>query len=125
MTRVLVSDNSYKKTEKQSSTRSMPQAPVSREVKSFDHEIDMETIEQLRSDQKLRRQLKEHGLLSDLSNDSTDSNSSSFDDTNSENSKSKKKRKKKHKHKKRSGINANASDKVRNPQKWPHAHLQF
>ena len=129
MTRVLVSDNSDKKTEKQSRTRSRPQAPVSREVKSFDHEIDMETIEQLRSDPKLRhsvqRQLKEHGLLSDLSNDSTDSNSSSSDDNNSDDSKSKKKSKKKHKHKKRSGINAKASDKVRNPQKWPHAHLQF
>ena len=24
-----------------------------------------------------------------------------------------------------SGINAKASDKVRYPQRWPHAHLQF
>ena len=72
----------------------------------FDHDIDIETIDQLRSDPKLRhsvqRQLKEHSLLSDLSNDSTDSNSSSSSDDNRDDSKSKKKSKKRHKHKKKS-----------------------
>ena len=35
------------------------------------------------------------------------------------------KRKGKKHTKKKSGINANASDRVKNPQKWPHSHLQF
>ena len=49
--------------------------------------------------------------------------SSSSEDSSSNNEK--KKKKKKHKHKKKSGIKAKASDKVRHPQKWPHAHLQY
>ena len=36
----------------------------------------------------------------------------------------KRKKQKKYK-KKKSGINAKASDRVNNPQKWPHSHLQF
>ena len=35
------------------------------------------------------------------------------------------KKKKKHKKHKKSGINAKASDRVKNPQCWPHAHLQY
>ena len=111
---------------KQSSERSRLSA--SREI-SVEHEIDMETIEQLRSDSKLRhtvqKQLKEHGLLSDMSSTSSDSDSSSYFDDSDDSKSEKKSKKKRSKHKKKSGINAKASDKVRHPQKWPHAHLQY
>ena len=40
-------------------------------------------------------------------------------------SKSSKKHKNKRHPKKKSGIKAKASDKVKAPQKWPHAHLQY
>ena len=66
-------ESGSKKTEKkQSSVRSRLPAP--REV-SYEHEIDLDTIEKLRSDSKLwhkvQKQLKEHGLLSDLSSSSS------------------------------------------------------
>ena len=132
MTPVKISDDresGSKKTEKkQSSVRSRLPAP--REV-SYESEIDLDTIEKLRSDSKLRhkvqKQLKEHGLLSDLSSSSSDSSSSSYFEDSDDDSKSEKKSKKKHKHshRKKSGINAKASDKVKHPQKWSHAHLQY
>ena len=80
---------------KQSSERSRLLA--SREI-SVEHEIDIETIEQLRSDSKLRhtvqKQLKDHGLLSDMSSTSSDSDLSSYFDDSGD-SKSEKKSKKK------------------------------
>ena len=36
-----------------------------------------------------------------------------------------KRKSKKSTKRKKSGINANDSDRVKNPQKWPHSHLQF
>ena len=49
---------------------------------SVEHEMDMDTIEQLRSDSKLRhtvqKQLAEHGLLSAMHSTSSDSDSSSY-----------------------------------------------
>ena len=110
--------------------KSKSKLPVSHEIssgreKDDDCEIDELTIQQLRADDKLRhkvqKELKKHGLLSDMSSSSS-SESSSSEDSSSENEK---KKKKKHKHKKKSGIKAKASDKVRHPQKWPHAHLQY
>ena len=59
-----------------------------------------------------------------MSSSSSESESSYFEDSDDD-CKSEKKSNKKHKHKKKSGINAKASDKVRYPQKWPHAHLQY
>ena len=54
----------------------MPRLLASREI-FIEHDIDMETIKQLRLDSQLRhtvqRHLKEHGLLSDLSSTSSDS----------------------------------------------------
>lgn len=125
MTSVLVSDKS-KKTE--SGARPKTKISTSREsytTRENDCEIDEVTIQQLRDNDKLRhkvqKELKKHGLLSDMSNSSSDSSSSEDSLSSCENEK----KKKKHKHMKISGINAKASDKVRHPQKWPHAHLQY
>lgn len=99
---------------------------------SSDSEID---ITALRKDEILRKlvrkELSNLGLDSyDSSSDSSISSSESTDDEYasavSTNSKSKKNKKhKSKKHKKKSGISAKASDKVKTPQKWPHAHLQY
>ena len=75
-----------------------------------------------------KRELNTLGLDSNSSKSSSscssDSSESSFEE--SESSVSKKQKKKlKHSQKKKSGINAKASDKVKFPQRWPHAHLQF
>lgn len=97
-----------------------------------DSEID---ITALRNDETLRKlvrkELSNLGLDSyDSSSDSSTSSSESTEDeyasavsTNSKSKKSKKQKSKKHK--KKSGISAKASDKVKTPQKWPHAHLQY
>lgn len=97
-------------------------------------EVDSEniTLDTLRKDTKLRnrvkKELKKCGIVSESSSDSESSAESYFDssesDTKSDQSNKKKKKQKKHK-KKKSGINAKASDRVKNPQKWPHSHLQF
>ena len=58
---------------------------------------------------------------SDTDSTCSSSSSSSDDDSTDNDSKSKKKEKKK----KKSGINAKSSDKVKFPQEWPHAHLQY
>ena len=132
-TSALISD-SGRKTEKGNWTFSngKSKVPVSHEISSGrenddDCEIYELTIQQLKSDDKLRHkvqtELKKHGLLSDMSPSSISESSSSSDDSSSNNEK--KKKKKEHKHKKKSGIKAKASDKVRHPQKWPHVHLQY
>ena len=98
-------------------------------------------INSLHNDKKLRKsvqkELQSLGLkITSLSSDSSDSSSDSSlssdsdsdtDTTYSSSHKSKKKKKKnKKKHlKKKSGIKAKSSDKVKAPQKWPHAHLQY
>ena len=107
-----------------------------------DSKLDTDlTINNLRSDEHLqtlvRKELKKMGLAdksgesSDTDSDSSinsssssDSDDSSSDDQSHSNSKAKKKNKSKKK-KKKSGISAKASDKVKFPQEWPHAHLQY
>ena len=58
-----------------------------------------------------------------MSNISLDSDSSSYFDDSDDSMSEKKSKKKRSKHEKKSGINAKAFDKVRHPQKWPHAHI--
>ena len=95
------------------------------------------TIHDLRNDEHLqtlvRKELKKMGLSdknaesSDTDSDisSSSSSSSSDSDDSSSDNKSHSKSKKKKKKKKKSGISAKASDKVKFPQEWPHAHLQY
>ena len=103
-----------------------------------ENEINIKT---LRKDKKLRKsvrkELKSLGLhceeLSSASisdNSSSESTSSYNSDTSDDDSSSNRKVKKEKKHKskknkKKSGIKAKSSDKVKSPQKWPHAYLQF
>ena len=80
-------------------------------------------INSLRNDEQLkslvRKELKKLGLADADSFDSDTDSTSSDDDSIDNDSKSKKEKKKK------SGINAKSSDKVKFPQEWPHAHLQY
>ena len=101
------------------------------------------TINTLRNDKKLKQkvasQLKKLSVkddssdseydiacsdssFSDDSESDSDSDSSSYSSRNSRSAKKKKHRKSKNK---KSGIKSKASDKVRFPQRWPHASLQF
>ena len=95
-------------------------------------------IKSLRSNIALKKMVKKElcnlGLQSqntteDSSIDSLDSSSSESSDnessSSSASSKAKKHKKKKKHMKKKSGIKSKVSDKVKLPQKWPHAHLQF
>ena len=98
-------------------------------------------INSLGNDKKLRRSvqkelqslgLKITSLSSDSSDSSSDSSLSSDSDSDTDTSysssrkcKKKKKKSKKQHLKKKSGIKAKSSDKVKAPQKWPHAHLQY
>ena len=96
-------------------------------------------INSLRNDKKLgksvQKELQSLGLkITSLSSDSSDSSSDSSlisdsdsdtDTTYSSSHKSKKKKNQKKHLKKKSGIKAKSSDKVKAPQKWPHAHLQY
>ena len=104
---------------------------------------DYVTINSLRKNDKndklrktVRKELKSLGLhCEDLSSasvsvdTSSDSSSSSNSDASDNDSSSKHKARKSKKHKskknKKSGIKAKSSDKVKSPQKWPHAYLQF
>ena len=102
------------------------------------NEID---INSLRKNKKLRKSVRKElsslGLhcqelsSSSRSTDSSDKSSSSgtsdtSDDDDSSNQKVKKNKKhRSKKSKKKSGIKAKSSDKVKSPQKWPHAYLQF
>ena len=58
-------------------------------------------------------------------NSSTSSSSSDSSDSSSASEVDNAMKKKKHKEHKTSGINAKASDRVKNPRHWPHAHLQY
>ena len=66
--------------------------------------------------------MKKLGLSLDDSETSDNSSTSYFE---SEESDSGKKKKKDNKKKLKSGINAKASDRVKFPQRWPKAYLQF
>ena len=75
----------------------------------------------------MRKELEAFGLSSNqgnINNSSTQSSSSSSVSS-EERKKSKSKDKKKKKHKLKSGITAKASDRVKHPQKWTQAHLQY
>ena len=117
----LADDSSEKKSKKDSSKIS------SYEI-SLTDDIDINTLRKDKSlRDKARKELKLLELLSDTETDSSESSSSSdsFFDSSDESVSDSKKKKQKHKKKKKPGINAKASDRVRNPQKWPHSHLQF
>ena len=58
------------------------------------------------------------------SSDSTSTSSSDHSSDTNDNTDRKSKKKKKKAHKKKSGISAKASDRVKFPQKWPHAHFR-
>ena len=91
-------------------------------------------IHTLRNDEHLQtfvcKELKRMGLASanqnvtssDTDSDTSSSRSSDSDSYSSDKGHSKSKKQKK---KNRSGINAKSSDKVKFPQGWPHAHLQY
>ena len=88
------------------------------------------TIEDLRKNPKLQNKVKKELKKIGLSCNNLDSSSSSVSSSSSSESSSSSdsesiKKKKKHRKHKKSGINAKASDRVKNPQKWPHAHLQY
>ena len=97
------------------------------------------TIQDLRNDKnlkkKVQKELKSIGLVfaseynssnSSASDTATSSSSSSEgESSDSDIDKKKKKKKKKKYHKKKSGMKAKSADKVKFPQKWPHAHLQY
>ena len=91
-------------------------------------EID---IGNLRKDENLKRLVKKElanlglspGKDSTTSSESTSTSSSDHSSDTNDNTDRKSKKKKKT-HKKKSGISAKASDRVKFPQKWPHAHLQ-
>ena len=75
----------------------------------------------MKKDKKLRnrvkKELKKCGIVSDSSSDSESSDESYFDSSDSKSDQSSRKKKKQKKHKKKkSGINAKASDRVKNPQ---------
>ena len=87
-------------------------------------------IDDLRKDDKLQSLVKQelrklglHEYLDSAVSSSCDSSDESADSC--YDGKREKKKSSKRTSKKMSGINAKASDKVRYPQRWPHAHLQF
>ena len=97
---------------------------------SSDSDTEQVNIDVLRKNPKLQKQVQKEvsklGLKVVLSSSSSSSESESTDSssTDSDSSKKKKKKHKSKKHKK-SGINAKSSDKVKDPQRWPHAYLQY
>ena len=140
---------------------SKSKAPTDADIKA-DIDTEQVTIDSLRQNPKLQKQVKKElsklGLkVISLKDESTSSDSKSSDtsstsdsdlskkkkkkhkskknktdtetsdSSSSEDSDSSKKKKKKHKSKKhkKSGINAKSSDKVKDPQRWPHAYLQY
>ena len=140
---------------------SKSKAPTDADIKA-DIDTEQVTIDSLRQNPKLQKQVKKElsklGLkVISLKDESTSSDSESSDtsstsdsdlskkkkkkhkskknktdtetsdSSSSEDSDSSKKKKKKHKSKKpkKSGINAKSSDKVKDPQRWPHAYLQY
>ena len=87
------------------------------------------TIDDLRKNPELQKQVQKQlnkiGLKCvSFEECSSSSDYESSDSSSSSDSESTKK-KKKHKKRKRSGISAKASDKVKDPQRWPQAYLQY
>ena len=123
---------------KQTKPKSSKKLSKNTEPISNDESDSEINIKSLRSNIALKKMVKKElcnlGLQSqntteDSSTDSLDSSSSESSNnessSSSASSKSKKHKKKKKHMKKKSGIKSKASDKVKLPQKWPHAHLQF
>ena len=98
---------------------------------SSDSDTEQVNIDDLRENPKLQKQVQKELIKLGLKVVSLQSESSSseseFFDSSSTDSDSSKKKKKKHKSKKHKklGINAKSSDKVKDPQQWPHAYLQY
>ena len=125
-----------------SSGKTKAKVPVSQNDIEFvpDSDAEQVTVEDLKQNPKLQKKVQKElsklGLKvvslpnesSSSADNSSDSSSSDCDsshiDSDNSKSKSKKKKLKSKKHKK-SGINAKSSDKVKNPQRWPHAYLQY
>ena len=106
-------------------TNSKSKAKVA-ETKS--DEININTLRQDEDLRKIvRKELEAFGLSSNQGsiNTSSTQSSSSSSSSSEERKKSKSRDKKKKKHKLKSGITAKASDRVKHPQKWPQAHLQY
>ena len=82
------------------------------------------TIEDLRQNSELQKQVQKELNKMGLKCVSFEERSSSEDES-SQSSSEHSKKKKKHKKRKKSGINAKASDKVKDPQRWPQAHLHY
>ena len=105
------------------SDKSIEPEPNTNFLPKADDNIDLDFLrqnEQLKS--KAKKELKKLGLSLDDSETSDNSSTSYFE---SEESDSGKKKKKDNKKKLKSGINAKASDRVKFPQRWPQAYLQF
>ena len=87
------------------------------------------TIEDLRQNSELQKQVQKELNKMGLKCVSFEERSSSCEDESSQSSSTSdsehSKKKKKHKKRKKSGINAKASDKVKDPQRWSQAHLQY
>ena len=96
------------------------------DAESGDSDLD---INDLRKDPNLRvvvqKELEKLGLGSVGSVDSDSSGSAAGTPDSSDSDVSSAKKHKKKSKSKKSGINAKASDRVKFPQSWPHAHLQY
>ena len=97
-------------------------------AETISDEININTLRQDEDLRKIvRKELEAFGLSSNQGsiNTSSTQSSSSSSSSSEERKKSKSRDKKKKKHKLKSGITAKASDRVKHPQKWPQAHLQY
>lgn len=112
------------------STKPSKQTTISSQVKNESESDDQINICTLRKDKDLKRIVRKELASLGLDHSSSDSlsESSFFSDSSSSDDKEKSqkdRRKKRKSHKKKSGIRAKASDRVKYPQKWPQAHLQY
>lgn len=97
-------------------------------AEKIDDEININTLRQDEDLRKLvRRELESFGLSSnhDSINNSSSQSSTSSSSASEDRISTKNKDRKKKKYTLKSGITAKASDRVRHPQKWPQAHLQY
>ena len=118
------------KVAKVKTTDSKSKIPISSiELDSSETDTEQVTIDDLRKNPKLQKKVQKElnklGLKCLSIESSSESESSDSSTSSSSDSDSLKKKKKKHKKHKKSGINAKSSDKVKDPQRWPHAYLQY
>ena len=92
-------------------------------------DTDQLTIDDLRKNPKLQKKVQKElnklGLKCIAVENESSCESDSSNSSCSTQSDSSCKKKKKHRKHKKSGINAKSSDKVKDPQRWPHAYLQY